>query len=164
MYLAEANQLLTLRYDPAAPPEQPPLPQFPAPASGADGVPLTTELQWGPEPPACSQLTYRVYLGVADDPPFAGQVVGSPSLQVADLDPLRPYRWRVEAVDRQGDVSSGPVWRFTTAATEDASDLLPAPPVFVERLRRDPRTWIALVAAGLAAVAAYLWRTRRLRR
>ncbi len=165
IYLAEANQLLVLRYDPAAPPEPPPIPQFPQPASGQEGLPLTTSLEWRPSPEACNPLSYNVYLGVTADPPFIGQVNGEPMLEVADLDSLRTYYWRVEAIDRQGDIVQGPVWRFTTAPADFPDGLPPAPPLFVERARRNPLLAAGLLGAALllAALGGLYWRRRRAR-
>ncbi len=53
VYLAEANQVLTLRYDPSAPATPPPVPQVPQPADGEDGVSLAPELVWGPDLDPC---------------------------------------------------------------------------------------------------------------
>ena len=163
IYLAEASQLLALRYDPTAPPEPPPIPQFPRPASGQEGLSLTTSLEWGPEPDACNPLSYNVYLGVTADPPFIGQVSGEPALEVTDLDPLRTYYWRVEAIDRQGDVVRSPVWRFTTAPADFPDGLPPAPPLFVERARQNPLLAAGLLGAALllAALGSLYWRRRR---
>lgn len=163
VYLAEANQLLTLRYDPDAPPVLPPIPQFPEPADGQDGAPLGVSLAWGPPPGECNAVTYNVYFGVTASPPFIGQVVGEPVLGVADLDPLHTYRWWVEATDRQGDTIQGPVWRFTTAAADYPDSYPPAPPPLVDRVQQNPAVPVLLGLAALTALAAgvIVWRRRR---
>ena len=163
VYLAEANQLLTLRYDPNAPPVLPPIPQFPEPFDGRDGAPLELNLSWGPPPHECDTLTYKVYFGVTSDPPFLGVVQGEPTLRVADLDPMRTYRWRVEVTDRQGDTIQGPVWRFTTVAADYPDSFPPAPPALVERVRQNPMVPFLLGAGALLAVGlgVFVWRRRR---
>ncbi len=162
IYLAEANQLLTLRFDPTAPAVSPPLPQFPDPSDGQEGLPLALDLGWGPPPDACDPLTYNVHLGIADTPPFIGQVSGEPRLAISGLDALRTYRWWVEVTDRQGDSSQGPVWRFTTASAELPDRLPPAPPPFVERIQRNPLIPAGLIGAALLAAlfGGLLWRRR----
>lgn len=163
VYLAEANQLLTLRYDPDAPPELPPIPQFPEPFDGRDGAPLELNLGWGPPPHECDAVTYNVYFGMTSDPPFLGQVQGEPTLRVADLDPMRTYRWWVEATDRQGDTIQGPVWRFTTVTADYPDSFPPAPPALIERVRQNPVVPFLLGAGALVAIGAgvLVWRRRR---
>lgn len=163
IYLAEANQLLTLRYDADAPPELPPIPQFPEPFDRRDGVPLDVDLAWGPEPSPCNAMAYNVHLGVTNDPPFIGQVQGSPMLRVADLDALRTYYWRVDVTDRQGDTIEGPVWRFTTAVADYPDSFPPAPPPLTDRLQQDAAIPVLLTLAALVTIAAgaLAWRRRR---
>ncbi len=163
IYLAEANQLLALRYDPDAPATSPPMPQLPQPADGQDGVALSLNLAWGPPPDPCDPLTYSVYLGVAETPPFIGQVSGEPELAISDLEPLRTYRWWVEVSDRQGDHAQGPVWRFTTTSADFPDGLPPAPPPLIERIQRNPIIPTALIGAALLAalIGGLVWRRRR---
>lgn len=165
IYLAEANHLLTLRYEPDLPAVFPPQPQFPDPANLRDGVSLTPLLTWGPPPDRCNPLSYRVYLGVVDDPPLLGEGISEPALQMSELDPLRTYHWQVEAADAQGDTIRGPLWTFTTASADFADTIPPAPPILVERLRQSPVVPAGLVGAALvAAVVSWLyWRSLRRR-
>lgn len=162
IYVAEANQLLMLSYDPDAAAQLPPIPRLPAPSNGTDGVPLDADLSWGPAADPCDPLTYDVYLGLASDPPFAGRVTGEPALSVAELDALRTYRWWVQATDRQGDVIQGPVWQFTTTSARARDTLPPAPEVLLDRLR--PNLLIALLLIVVAAVAMLGGRALRRRR
>jgi hypothetical protein len=154
VYLADGSQMVSLRYNPEAPPEAPPLPQQPGPRDGEQDVSLIPTLNWGPPPDPCQPLTYSIYFGVTDDPPLVGQVSGEPSLQVGELDPLRNYYWRIAVSDGQGDTISGPLWQFTTTRAASARTRFPAPPLFLERLRISPL--VAAVLIGMAVVGVLL--------
>jgi hypothetical protein len=154
LFLADANQLLTLRYDPGAPPVLPPLPQVPSPANTAEGVSINPRLRWEPPADPCDPLVYDIYFGASGDPPFFGQVTGEPSVQVDNLDPLRTYYWRIVVTDRQGDQIEGPLWRFTTAEADPVNAHPASPPLFIERLRENPLLPLILGAGGLAAALA----------
>ena len=164
IYVADAGQLLALHYDPAAPSVPPPVPQTPDPADGQSDVPLTPRLTWGPPPDPCDPLTYEVFLGPSEDPPFIGQVSGDTVLEIGPLEPLRTYAWRVEVVDRQGDRIRGPLWHFTTARASLEDLLPPAPPPFIEPLRRHPLILVILAGALITVVGGGLYLARRRRR
>lgn len=146
IYLADANRLVMLRYDSSASPILPPLPQIPIPSHNQGDVSLSPTLKWGPTADPCDSFQYDVYLGVADNPPFVGQVMGESALEVGPLEPSRTYYWRVVTTDRQGDQIQGPLWTFTTAAADFADTLPPAPPLFIERLKQNPAVPLALAA------------------
>lgn len=158
VYLADGNQLLTLRYDPGAESVPPPVPQFPTPSNGQNDALLTLTLRWEPPADPCDPLTYDIYFGVEIGPPYAGQVAGSPELEVGELEPLRTYYWRVESTDRQGDRVVGPVWHFTTVPADLADTLPPAPPLFVEPLRENPVVSLILGGALVGLVGWALYR------
>jgi hypothetical protein len=162
IYVGGGDTLAALQFDPTAPTALPPVPQSPDPADGRADVPLNTPLSWGPPTNPCDPLTYDVYFGTEENPPFVGQVVGDPLLAV-ELAPLRTYYWRVDVTDRQGDRTGGPSWRFSTIPTTYGEALPPAPPVFAERLRQSPAAPLALIGAFLAAVVGLVLyrRTRR---
>lgn len=162
-YVAEANQLLTLRYNDTAPSVLPPVPQQPTPDSGQDGLPLAFSLRWGPALDPCDPLVYDVYLGIGQTQELAGRTGGAPSLEIGDLQPLRTYRWQVVSTDRQGDVREGPIWQFTTAAADFTDNLPPAPPLLLERLRGNPVVPAALLAAavGAALLGVRFWIQQR---
>ncbi|MBN1121679.1 MAG: hypothetical protein JXJ17_11425 [Anaerolineae bacterium] len=165
--LADANQLLSLRYDPDALPVLPPLPQVPSPVNAGEDVPINPRLIWQPSADPCDPLIYDIYFGATDDPPFFGQVTGEPSVQIDNLDPLRTYYWRVVVTDRQGDQVEGPLWRFTTAETDPVNAHPASPPLFIERLRENPLLPLILGGGVLAAVLTgglYWHRQRRERR
>lgn len=159
--LAGANQVVSLRYDPSMPPVPPPAPQSPDPANGQSGAPLSLALKWAPPADPCDPLAYDVYFGQDDNPPLLGQVSGTPLLEVPDLSPLRTYSWRVEVTDRQGDRVAGPLWRFTTVATEFANTTPPAPPTFLAWAEEHPLVSIGLSGLVLAALAFFALRWLR---
>ncbi len=163
VYLADGNRLLTLHHDPALPGVPPPAPRLPDPPNGADGVPLTLTLKWGPPADPCDPLSYAIYFGVADDPPLVGEVMGVPELEIGELAPLRTYHWRVEATDRQGDSVRGPVWRFTTASAEFADTIPPAPPPFVEQFRQHPVGALVFFGGMVALLGWAIYRRYRRR-
>ena len=96
--LAGANQIVTLRYDPAMPPVLPPMPQSPEPLSGQTEAPLSLALSWGPPTDPCDPLTYDAYFSQGDNPAYLAQVSGRPFLEVPELAPtagaLRPSTGR----------------------------------------------------------------------
>lgn len=161
VYLADGNQLLTLRYEPALPAQPPPVSQLPRPADGAGNVPFDTALTWGPPADPCNPLIYDVYFGQSQNPPLVGQVIGSPELIPGELVPSRAYYWRVEVADRQGDRVSGPVWRFTTISGDYADTVPPAPPPFEQFAEKNPG--VPLTLAGLVALIGVWALARRLR-
>ncbi|NDJ52351.1 MAG: hypothetical protein GYB68_04590, partial [Chloroflexi bacterium] len=104
----------------------------------------------------CNPLTYDVYFGADDNPTYAGSVINSPELRPAELNEQQTYYWRVEVLDRQGDRSSGPLWRFTTGV-DDAQSVFPdAPPTWLERLRQNWLVALSLMIGLAVAVAAAL--------
>lgn len=163
IYLAEANQLLTLRYDGASGAVPPPMPQTAVPGNGQDDLPLTLTLAWGPPPDSCDPLTYSIYFGAVNPPPLLGVATGTPALQIGGLEPLRTYYWRVVATDRQGDSSEGPLWHFTTASGRFVDTLQSSPPPLVEQVRQAPLLLLALAGAVAAAAGTgwLVWRGQR---
>jgi hypothetical protein len=103
-----------------------------------------------------------VYFGMENDPPFLGHVSGEPLLDIGELDPQRTYNWRIEAIDSQGNRVRGPLWRFTTISGIYPENLPPAPPVFLEALRRSPLVPIGMTVIFLilAVVGLVTWRAR----
>ncbi|MBN1313347.1 MAG: hypothetical protein JXB30_18215 [Anaerolineae bacterium] len=161
LMLAGANQIVTLRYDAAMPPVLPPVPQSPDPPNGQTELPLSLALSWGPPTDPCDPLTYDAYFGQGDNPAYLAQVSGIPFLEIPELTPLRTYSWRIETIDRQGDRAVGPLWRFTTVATEFADTLPPAPPTFLAWFEDHPL--ISVGVSGLLIAALLFLFLRRLR-
>ncbi len=166
--VADANQVLVLRYDPAAPPVAPPLPRSPNPANGEGNVSLMPTLRWEPAPDGCHPLTYDVYFGPAGVPadrlPLEAQLTANTRLDLSNLDPLRTYQWRVDVTDHQGDRIQGPVWHFTTIAADFIDTAPPAPPILVESLQRNPAVSVGLILLVIAIIGLGIyWGLRRRR-
>jgi hypothetical protein len=93
----------------------------PQPVYGATDVPLNLILSWTP---ADSAASHELYLGTdkeavrnADSsaPEYKGsKSLGDESYDPGLLDAETTYYWRVDEVDGQGNVSTGPIWVFTT--------------------------------------------------
>ena len=98
-------------------PNQPPSgPHTPDPTNGATGIQPDIVLTWsGGDDPDGDPVTFDVYFGTSDPPPFAD------SRPVASFDPPgsllfgTDYYWRIVARDPNGGEVSGSTWRFTTA-------------------------------------------------
>jgi hypothetical protein len=158
IFLGAGTQVIALRYDPEGAAVPPAAPQNPYPADGAGNVDLETRLEWGPPADPCDPLVYDVYFGLLEDPPFAGQVNGFPSLDSTLLEATRTYHWRVEVTDRQGDRIAGPNWSFTTSRTDSKDPNPPAPAIFVQDRGRNPLVSCGLVVIFLfAASAAFVY-------
>jgi hypothetical protein len=163
VHVADANELFVLEFSPGDPAAPPPVPQMPSPSNEQDGVPLAPVLRWGPPHNPCNPLTYDVYFGAGDDPPFMGQIIGEPMLALSTLDPLQTYHWRVDVTDRQGDRVSGPTWQFATEEGEPGDSTPPAPPPFDETLREHLTVLLAIILV-LIVVGAVLSLRRSRRR
>jgi hypothetical protein len=95
----------------------------PQPANGATDVAMTTALNWTPADNAAS---HQLYFGADKDtvrtadtsaPQYKGSIaLGAESYDPGLLEANTAYYWRVDEVDDQGNVSTGPLWIFTTGA------------------------------------------------
>jgi len=161
--VADSSALSVLGFDPALPPLPPPLPQSPFPASDTVGVLLDPTLAWGPPPDRCDPLRYEIHLGQQPDPPLVSAVSGEARLQVSGLAPLSQYFWQVTAIDRQGDSSRGPVWRFATVPADFPGVIPPSPPSFLAWMQDHPEISMGLGGALALLVGISLWRLLRFR-
>jgi Concanavalin A-like lectin/glucanases superfamily len=95
----------------------------PKPAYGATDVGMNATLSWTP---ADSAASHQLYFGTDKDavrsadtsaPEYKGsKALGAESYDPGLLDADTSYYWRVDEVDGQGKVSTGPLWLFTTGA------------------------------------------------
>lgn len=123
VYLADIGELLALEYDPSGTTEAPPIPQSPQPADDTLYYPLIQALNdqleitlnWGPKATHCDPLTYDIFFGTENPPPLVASGLVTTSYTAANLDRLQTYYWQVKAYDRQGDQTTGPVWKFHTS-------------------------------------------------
>jgi hypothetical protein len=93
----------------------------PQPAYGATDVGMNATLSWTP---ADSAASHQLYFGADQDavrnadtsaPEYKGsKALGAESYDPGLLDADTSYYWRVDEVDAQGNVSTGPLWIFTT--------------------------------------------------
>jgi hypothetical protein len=99
-------------------PNYPPSPATnPAPPHGATGVALEVVLGWSPGvDPDGDPLSYDVFIGLTNPPPYAGNS-SQPSFDPpGDLLPDSHYYWRVNTRDEHSAPVAGPVWEFTTGS------------------------------------------------
>jgi hypothetical protein len=96
----------------------PSAPSDPVPGSVSINVPLDTNLSWaGGVDPNGDPVTFDVYLGTTNPPPFIQNQAASPYDPPANLDSSTTYYWRIVAKDNQGGETSGPLWTFVTGTT-----------------------------------------------
>jgi len=90
-------------------------PSNPWPADNATNVSTSPTLSWSGGDPDGDTVTYDVYFGTSSNPPYVGSTT-STSYPRSGLAYNTTYYWKIVASDGL-ETSSGPVWRFTTAAT-----------------------------------------------
>jgi len=83
----------------------------PQPSKGATGVSKTAVLSWQP---GARAVSHDVYFGTVNPPPFLGNQV-EPVFAPGVLALSQTYFWRVDEV-RDGGLTPGPVWYFTTTS------------------------------------------------
>ena len=102
-----ADEIKALFYRPVA--------YGPNPADGAIDVD-TALLEWTP---GTTVVSHKVYLST-DETIDESDLLGEPliAIQVAVLDPGVTYYWRVDEIEADGNVFTGPVWSFGTLPLE----------------------------------------------
>jgi hypothetical protein len=95
----------------------------PYPSYTAEDIEMNVILSWTPADSAASHELYfgtdRNAVRYADtaSPEYQGAIaLGAENFEPGLLDPDTSYYWRVDEVDSQGNVSTGPLWIFTTGA------------------------------------------------
>ena len=83
----------------------------PQPSKEATGVSKTAVLSWQP---GARAVSHDVYFGTVNPPPFLGNQV-EPVFAPGVLALSQTYFWRVDEV-RDGGLTPGPVWYFTTTS------------------------------------------------
>jgi hypothetical protein len=100
--------LTKLRYN-----EAPNTPSNPDPEDGETGVDLDADLSWTCTDPDGDDLTYDVYFGTTNPPPYEDTV----TTEVYDPGTMEfgtTYYWKIVAEDEFGEETEGPVWDFVT--------------------------------------------------
>ena len=99
-------------------------PSSPYPENGSVDVPLNITLRWkGGDPDPNDSVVYDIMFGTENPPPKIVENYTMTNLSVSPLNRNTTYYWRVISRDDHGAVSAGPLWHFTTIASE--SDDIP---------------------------------------
>ncbi|HWN82138.1 MAG TPA: hypothetical protein VNM87_08590, partial [Candidatus Udaeobacter sp.] len=113
----------------AAPNYPPSAPANPSPANSTAGVPLAIDLAWSPgQDPDGDPLTYDVFFGLTDPPPFAGNRAQPSFDPPGDLAPDSHYYWRVLTRDGHNAPVAGPIWEFVTTGLPNQPPSVPTTP------------------------------------
>jgi hypothetical protein len=98
---------------PNRPPNQP---SNPIPADGADDQRLGVNLSWTGGDPDGNTVTYDVYFAPDDSTPdvLVSDDQSGTTYDLGTLSTNTHYYWQIEAQDEWGEVTTGPVWDFTT--------------------------------------------------
>lgn len=98
----------------ALPPSKP---ASPSPANSAAGVSVNVLLTWG----YCTNTEaphYKVYFGTSSNPPYKGTIDQLPGADRSYLPGLlkgqTKYYWRIDSIGKDGLITTGDVWSFTT--------------------------------------------------
>ncbi|TET38888.1 MAG: hypothetical protein E3J72_01830 [Planctomycetota bacterium] len=125
-------------------------PTNPTPADGATGVALDKKLSWRGVSGATGYIVRFADIGVLLD----GSDAANPSQSGTAFDPGKlkintHYHWRIDWIDSDGAVTSGPVWTFTTVkkppkVVRPEEELLGEPKTILGMrfTIRGPRNWV----------------------
>ncbi len=98
----------------------PNIPVLVSPENGDTNIDLTMTLEWACEDPNLDDtLTYDIYLGTSNPPPFYVSILGDTAFTPDILTSGTRYFWMVTARDNMGEETQGPVWNFRTDVAED---------------------------------------------
>ena len=95
-------------------------PSTPLPMVGRQGVLVDSNISWyGGDPDDTDQVTYDVYFGKSNPPPYFSSVVvpatvSNPVFSPGGLDCNSSYYWQIVARDDLGETNGSEVWWFTT--------------------------------------------------
>lgn len=93
------------------PPNQP---SVVAPADSVIDVSIYSTLRWAGSDPENDPLTYKLYFGTTNPPPFIGNQFNSVYTPLEAMQYGTLYYWQIVSMDNQGNETPGPVWTFTT--------------------------------------------------
>jgi len=86
----------------------------PYPPDESSNIPLDIQLSWNCSDPDDDPITYDVYFGTEINPPLIAQNVSEKSYTLPHLQPFTSYRWKIDARDSKGALTTGIEWHFTT--------------------------------------------------
>jgi len=107
----------------------PNMPNNPQPANGATNVDFDINLIFnGGDPNPTDTVIYSLYFGTINPPPFktSSVVSGSQTTIImipGTLNPNTKYYWKITAQDNYGETTTGPIWNFTTTATNNPPNM-----------------------------------------
>lgn len=111
------------------------VPLEPFPADGAVQISLNPTLSWeGGNLNLGDTLTYDVYFGTSNPPPFIRNQTGTTYVP-GNLSYLTTYYWQIVSRDPSNNTTNGPIWSFRTVSS---------PPQFVSFSPYDGQTGILL--------------------
>ncbi len=92
----------------------PNVPSDPHPANNSIGVPIHLNLTWTGGDPDNDTVTYNVFFGTNQTPPQVATNITKTSYNPGTLTLLTTYYWRIIAWDNTSNMTSGPLWKFTS--------------------------------------------------
>jgi hypothetical protein len=102
------------------PPNNPPsVPSNPNPSIHSTDVHVNTNLSWVCSDPDGDWLTYDVYFGTQNPPPFVKSVEINMNYDPGKMKYNTTYLWKIIAKDCRGGSTSGPIWNFTTGENQN---------------------------------------------
>jgi hypothetical protein len=106
--------------DPVIPNAAPRTPSNPIPSNSAVNQPLTVQLEWDCSDPEGDAILYNIYFGTVADPPEVSTAVSDKTYTPDPLamDYATLYYWKIVAEDAKGNVTTGPVWSFTSTSND----------------------------------------------
>jgi hypothetical protein len=100
-------------------------PSYPSPQNGGSYVQTTPILSWMGDDPDGDLVTFDVYFGTSNPPPKLIDNQSSSLFNPGTLAYQTTYYWRILSWDGFGGRTSGPVWSFTTTASDNGSSESP---------------------------------------
>jgi hypothetical protein len=103
-------------------PHPPAVPTNPKPADGATNVDISKDLSWATSDQDIGDHVYSdLYFGTTNPPPLLKTHIYETTYDVGLMQFQTTYYWRIVACDSHGQVTEGPVWRFTTGSLPDVT-------------------------------------------
>ncbi len=95
----------------------PAAPSNPSPSNGQANVPVSSAVSWQGSDPDGDPLTFDVFFGTVNPPPFVRNQTTLVYDPPGDLAEGTTFYWRIRARDDHDHLTFGPVWSFTTIET-----------------------------------------------
>lgn len=102
-------------------------PADPIPDNQSIDIPNDINLVWSGGDPDGDTVTYDIYFDTNPSPALKAEDLNETTYDPGRLDFITTYYWKVEATDKYGYTTIGPIWSFTTR--ENAPPFAPSEPV-----------------------------------